>query len=177
MNRQTLSQRERRIMLILAALVLGYILQAAVLKPGIRQQRELREEIAAAEARLQRGIAVLSRAVRPEDLESFLVQFRQTGTDEQVMSSLSSELEQSRSGLDLRVADTKPQRVRREEGLKYFSVQLTLYGQLNQVLRFVHLLQSPPHNLTVDAIQIRAELAEGGGVRCQLTVSRRMLAE
>ena len=175
MSRQNLSAREQRIAVLLGILLICYILQVAVLKPGLGLQKELRQEIAAAEARLHRAEAVLSRAALQDGLAQSLAAARQSGTDEESMSALLSELEQARDGLDLRVSDTKPQRVRREAGLKYFPVQLTVYGQVAEVIQFTHTIQSPPYRLMVNAIQLRAELAAGNGVRCQLTVSRRFV--
>ena len=79
--------------------------------------------------------------------------FKQTGKDEQVMSSILSEIEEVARKLDLRISDLKPKRVKKEDLYNRFSVSLTINSEFPDIIKFLYTLQRQPHLFNVEELR------------------------
>ncbi|MCK5580299.1 MAG: hypothetical protein KAJ18_03410 [Candidatus Omnitrophica bacterium] len=174
LKRVDFSKRERRISFFLVICVLAYILQAGVYKPLALKKKVLRQKIKTSEKRVRRAKRALRKGGDVSLHEKGLEGFKQKGTDEQVMSVILSEIEQEKAELDLRIADMKPQKARKVGPLNYFSVNLTLDGEIADIMQFIYILQNPPHMLYVDEFQLSRGSARDSSLKCQLVLSRRL---
>ncbi|MFC1510602.1 hypothetical protein ACFL49_02975 [Candidatus Omnitrophota bacterium] len=171
------SSREKKIFIVLSICILGFIFQAGIYKPLAHQKELLAIKIRAAEKSLFRAQRSAQNEGQQDHVKRMLAPFRQKGTDEEVMSSILSEIEQKKEGLDLRIADMKPQKMHKVDLLKVFSVRLTIEGAVTDVLQFIYLLQEPPHMFRVDEFRLGDASAKQPTLKCQLVFSRKLVED
>jgi hypothetical protein len=171
MNSFALSQRERQIALVLAGVIsiaLVYRLGVFPLKDRFEQ---IQIKIMARQREIDRNLRVVQRAkIYEQQYGSLLENFRQKGSDEQVMSGLIRDIESLSP--DIRMTDIKPQKVRKEEFSNHFSVSLTFEGSLASLMDFIYRLQSPAYSFSVDELRLDKKAPNSTELKGSLVLSR-----
>lgn len=86
--------------------------------------------------------------------EALTKDFRQDGSNEQVMARISREIEKVSGEFELQISELKPQRVRSNEYYNSFSVSLRLSSPLPEIVKFLDRLQASPYGYAVQDLRL-----------------------
>ena len=166
-----LTGRERKIFVVsLAAVILSFFYNGLV-KPLHAKKDFLDQEIASHQKQLNRGLKTVQKAkVLGARYDVYLKQFRQSGTEEEAASSILSEIEEAAGKFGLHITDLKPQRIKHDEHNNQFSVGLTISSELVDIIRFLYVLQQPPHLFDVEEVEF-----EKSARKNQSTITTRLV--
>jgi len=148
-----LSKREGFVFALCLLVIIVYAGLNFVFKPLRARDTQLQGKIAVSEKRLKNHL-VLLRAEKTvdEEYEKYAPYFQQKLSDEQEMAAILSEIENVANQTGLRIADMKPQRVKKVDFYNSFSAALTVEGGLGVILQFLYASQNIPHLFRVDEI-------------------------
>lgn len=167
------SKREKFIALMTAGLVLIFLIYNFLLEPMLRKVEALNTEIAAQELRWRKNLRILSQEARvSSQYQKYaeLIQFK--GPDEQEMANILSEIEAVAKGINIRILNMKPQKIKVMEFYRNFSVDLIIEGQLKDITRFINDLQNAPHLIKVDKLHLEKESVVQPVLKALLLVSK-----
>ena len=168
-----LSNREKVIFVLCLLSVFVYLNYVLVYKPAQEKRSGLQDKIQLAQKQVKRDMRTIAQAKSYQaQYNKIFSEFKQTGTDEAVMSSILSEIERSSAEFKIKIAEMKPQRVKKGTLTSEFSVSMTLEGSLNEIIRCLHTLQQPPHIFGVSQLRIERQMFQGVDLQCQLILSR-----
>ncbi len=174
-----LTKREQVIFIVCLLLVLVYVGYRAVAKPLEEKLFFLDDEIEAQQKKLKKNLGVINKAKGlSQQYSKYLEGMKQSGTNEQVMTSLLAEIQEIAAQLGLKISDLKPKRVKKEEYYNYFSVSLTLDGDLKEILQFVYILQKEPHLFHVNEFNFeKGAQRNSQEIKTRLILSRILIPE
>lgn len=176
MTRKTFSSREVKIFVIMMTLSTAFGLYRGLYLPLHEKRESIRARILKTQKVLtQQRRAVQKAKIEDARFEDLLKNFRQVDSDEKVMSAVLSEIEEVANGIGMRIADMKPRKTRSTDFYNQFSVSLALDGPLEDVMRFLYQLESPPHLFYVEEMLLSKISPRGAELRCQLVLSRLMI--
>jgi len=149
-----LTKREQYIFTVAMIAVAVYAGFNGIVKP-LKGRIDLVEgRIAGKERQLNKYLRMIRRAkALEEDHRFYLDHFKQSGTDEEVMSAILSEIEEVSRKLGVSISDLKPKRVRNEEAYNSFSVSLAIKSEFPDILKFLHTIQRQPHLFNVEELR------------------------
>ena len=111
-------------------------------------------KIEAEHKKLDKSSKIIQKAKALEgEYNEFLSKFKQDKSNEQVMSSILTEIEGVAGELDLHISDLKPKIVNKYDNYNRFSVSLTIDSEFVTTLKFIHILQQEPHYFGVDELR------------------------
>ncbi|MCK5013310.1 MAG: type II secretion system protein M [Candidatus Omnitrophica bacterium] len=166
-----LTVREKRIFIATLAVVILAILYNGLIGPLQEEKDFLDQEIALQQKQLTREWKVIGEAKALDaQYDVYLKRFRQSGPEEEMASSILSEIEGAAGRFGLHVTDLKPQRIKHNEHDNQFSVSLTISSELVDVLRFLYVLQQQPYFFDVEEVEFE-RLAR----RKQSTITTRLV--
>ncbi|HPB67635.1 MAG TPA: type 4a pilus biogenesis protein PilO [Candidatus Omnitrophota bacterium] len=168
-----LSPREKKILSLSLAVLAVYLVKTLVVAPVQTRSEGLDRQIRNAEQKLLSA----SRTIRKSQVvqrryEALLEDYRQTQSDEEVMSGILTEIEATAAGNSLSISDLKPNRPKMINYYKEFSVSLVLEGDFTQVMEFVFKLQKEPYSYFVDEADISKHSPRTSGLRCRFVLSK-----
>lgn len=167
------SYRERIIFVLCLLSIFIYWNYMFVYKPAQEKRSGIQDKVLVAQKQLKRDMRTVAQAKAYQgQYDKILAEFKQSGTDEAVMSAILSEIERASAGFKVKIAEMKPQRVKKSELTGEFSVSMTLEGSLSEVIRCLHTLQQPPHLFGVSQLRIERQMFQGVDLQCQLILSR-----
>ena len=173
MSRRVFSQREMSIFIIMVSTVLMFTIYKAVYIPLFEKRQDIRTRIQQAEDRLNQNRKMMRKAsVFDRKYADILQALKQQDKDEKIMSSIFSEIETVASGMQMRIADMKPRKVRSVDLYNQFSVSLTLDGPMANIMQFLYSLENAPHLFYVEEMSLSKMSANRSELRCQLVLSR-----
>ena len=150
-----LSKREKFIAGICVMFVASYIGYGLIYKPADKEVAYLDGEIQRKQREIVKGLSIIKKEKRREgEYRSIEQKFKQGKPDEQVMSVLLAEIESVAHGLEIKISNLNPQKLKKENGYHYFSVSLTLDSSLEDILRFIYLLQREPHIFYIEDLRL-----------------------
>lgn len=153
--KKSISKRSQKLFIVCLILGSVYLFNWIVIEPIKNQLISLGEDIETQQNALDKNRTLIERAQRLEDLyNQYLEMFKQSKTNDEVMSFLLSEIEQVAGQLNLPISDLKPKRVKTEEFYNRFSVSLTIDSGFEDILHFLHMLQNKPHLFDVEELRI-----------------------
>ena len=95
-----------------------------------------------------------------------------TASESASMSAIITEIENVSGEANIRIADLKPQKVRKTGSFNNFSVSLILDGQLTSIMNFVYNLQNQPHLFAVDEMRFDKKSPNSTDLKGYLILSR-----
>ena len=149
-----LTAREKKIFIVTLAAVAVSVFYNALLQPLYERKEFLTQEIEIHRQQLQRDLRAVQKVEALDaKYDAYLKQFRQLGTEEEVSSSILSEIEGVAGRFGLHVTDLKPQRVEHDKYGNQFAVSLTINSELTDVIRFLCALQQSPYLFNVERME------------------------
>ncbi len=168
-----LTQREQNIFavcLILAFIYMGY---NGLVRPFHEKIILLDQSIGAHQRKLSQNLRMICEAESLErKYDPYLKKFKQSKSNEQAMSSILAEIEEVAGGLNLRISNLKPNKVKKEEFYNRFSVSLSLESDFADVLHFLYILQNDPHLFRIEEVQF-----EKGSAMTTTTIRTQIVLE
>jgi len=168
--------RERMIAIVLGVVaVLGVFLQFIL--PWLTGGTDsIQDQIEMAQKKLLRNQRLIreGRTVGQE-YRSLLARYKQTKSQEEIMSSMLSDIQAVSGRIDIPITNLKPNKVKKIESANHFSVSMSIEGRLTDILHFVHIMQSPPYDYYLDEINLRREFFKAEKLRCQLVFKQILL--
>ena len=176
MNKR-LTVRERNILMACGILCFFYVFLLMVMNPFQEKLDSIDESIALKEKQLIKNLRVIGQAGALEQkYKEFLSQFKQTGTNEQVMSSILSEIDAVADSLQMHILDLKPQSVVKSGYKSEFPVNLTIESEFADIIKFIYLLQSPPHFFDVEEVHFEKNPNfNSGAIKTSLILSKTLI--
>ena len=154
MSTRRLTDREGRIAILCAIIILSYLSYNLVIKPLKDKSENLDTQIETAINQLKKNMTLLEKTGGiNNDYNEYQNNFRQTKSNEQVMSSILNEIEKVAAELKLKISDLKPKRVKKEEYFNHFSVSLTIDSDFKDIVQFLYILQRDPHLFKVEELR------------------------
>jgi len=144
------TKREKRIAVLCLGLVFIYGGYNIVIRPLRKEMILLDQKIETQQRRLNKDLRILKKAeFLGVQYDALVKRFKQTKTNEQVMSSFVSEIEEAAAKLGLQISNLKPQKVKRSEFINRFSVSLTIDSEFVDIMNFLYMLQGQPYSFDV----------------------------
>ena len=171
------SKREQIIFFICIGLTVIYTGHHLLLKPLRSKITKVEKQIEVQEKKLKKHTASIGDAVGIEkEYATYLQHFKQAKSNEQIMSSLLSEIEDTAGELTLRISDLKPKPVKTEANFNRFSVSMTLESNFVDIVHFIYKLQDSPHLFAVDEVRFdKGSRAEAAQVKTQMVLSKTLI--
>ncbi|MFH1360896.1 MAG: type 4a pilus biogenesis protein PilO [Candidatus Omnitrophota bacterium] len=171
-----LSRREKNILGLCLLLIFIYMSVHFVFRPMNDQTKRLEKRAAEKEGDLRKALRILRKQKAVESQYAQVVALiMQKNSDEQEMASILSEIESVATEVDMRLSDMKPKKIKEIDFYHHFSVSLSVEGELETIAQFIHLLESPPHQFTMDDVRFEKRSLRTSNIKCQLTLSRILL--
>ena len=172
-----LSKREQKIFVLCLLTALIYVGYAKAIKPLQARIDLMDAKITKQNKKIQQNLKTIKKAAALEPTyDQYIKKFKQSGSNEQVMSSILSEIEQVARELDLRISDLKPKRVQSAETHNRFSVSLTIDSEFVDIIHFLYLIQTQPHLFDVDEVQFdKGASRRSTAVKTQLVLGKNLV--
>lgn len=169
----SLSSRERNIFVACVAVVLVFIGYSLVYEPLSVKNSDLSGQLKAMQAELTASMRIIKKAKRYQARhESYMTKFRQKVSDDEVMTSMLTLIDQEAAKLDVRILELKPRQVRKEELVNNFSVSVSLEGPMTEVVKMLYALESAPHFFNVEEARFDQHYQKASSLQCQLILSK-----
>ena len=178
MTKFSFSKREKKMAGVVVLVIFFSVVYRGVYVPLKNQVEFLNNKISVAEQRLSKTLKIIRRAkIAAKKYDDILDDFKQTVSDEQVMSSILSEIETVAGELKMRIADMKPKKVKRVDFYNNFSVSLSIDGQLSEIMLFIYRLQNSPHVFYIEELRLNKSSPRKVDLSCQVVLSRLLILE
>jgi len=153
---QFLNNREQKIFGICLAVVFLAVFYNGLIIPLQEEVNSLHQEIALQKKQLDRSFRIIQKAEKfNTQYDHYWKHFGRTGTGEEVVSSILSEIEKIARKHELHIAELKPQKIKHNELDDQFSVHLTMNSELVDVVRFLYTLQQAPYLFDVEEVELK----------------------
>jgi len=151
-----LSKRERLILTLCIGIIALSILYAFVLEPFVNMWSGLNSEIESARLKLKKSTEILKRrreiAERYKNLSGYIKP--QSGSDEEEIAQLLSEIEKLANTSNVRITDIKPKAARRSGYYKIYVVEVESEGNISTFTKFIYEIQNSPQLLKVKKLSL-----------------------
>jgi hypothetical protein len=173
-----LTKREQRILFTCIIMVLIYGAYYWILRPLHDYRLELGTKIDSMQKKIYKNLRMIRKSEMMKDKHGkYLADFKQTVSDEQVMSTLIAEIENIAGRLSLGITDLKPQKVKHAGPLNYFSVSLGFNSDSKTLIQFLHTLQDQAHLFYVKEVKVdKAIMKKENILQAHLILSKIFIA-
>jgi Tfp pilus assembly protein PilO len=154
-----LTRREEKIFVICVLLVLIYGGFHGVYKPFQQEMDRLDRQILRKERELAKKRRLVSQTREVDDqYQGYIHVFRQTRSNDQVMSGILSEIEKVANAVGLRIIDLNPNQIDQTDQINRFPIRLTIDGDFITIVEFLYVLQGKEHLFKVEQFQFQRGL-------------------
>jgi len=171
---QFLNHREQKIFMICLATVSVAVFYNNLIAPLQQEINSLQVEIGIEKKQLIGNLKVIKRAEKfDEQYSNYLKRFGRSGTEEEIASSILSEIETIAGKLKLHVAELMPERIEHDDFNDRFSVRLTMSSEFVDIVRFLHTLQQSPYFFDVEEVEFkRSARRDQGAITTRLVLGK-----
>ncbi len=167
------NRREKIIAWVCAGVLFSFANREFVLKPLQAQRAALQRRIVENRKLIAKELQYVQlERQRSARYEPWIEPLRQRASKEQEVSSLLSQVQQLAGEGNLEVTEMKPRKIKNEETFKTLSISLSVNGSLNDILKFLHAVQSPSVNLGIQEFNLEPKSSPNNGLTCRLDLSR-----
>ncbi len=154
-------------------MIMVYIGYLAIFVPLREKNVALDEQVSSLEGQLKKYSRIIQKADRyGPHYQEYMAQYRQTVAPDEFMSHLSSQVVREAEKFNVRMADLKPQKVKKEDFYNNFSISVTLEGSLPEIIKLIHALQGEPHLFIVSEARFNQHYQRASTVQCQFVLSK-----
>lgn len=174
----SLKPRERNLLFGFSVVGLFLLSDLAVVRPLWNYYVSIEERTAAEERRLVRNLLNINRKDAVErDYGGYQQFVRPSGTDEEEIGSLLTEIEQTARNNKVVLVDMKPQAARTHDFYKEYQAELDLETEMAGWVQFVHQLEESAQLLRVSAVKLVLKAPDSPTVKARMTVTKIVLPE
>lgn len=150
MNR-LLNKRESNIFVLCIVVVLVYLGNHYAINPLRKMISSVDISIKKAKNKLLYNLGTIEDQKQyKSQYVKYLSKFQQEQNNDEVMSSILSEIQQIGETLNLKISDLKPKKVQKERYFNRFSINLAIDSTFVDVISFIYKLQSKPYLFKVE---------------------------
>ena len=176
MAARRLTLREQQILAIAFFVAFAYFNVHFIFRPLKEKITALENNIRSTQKRFLKNKRIIKKEEAVEsEYAKHALSLKQKASDEQEMASILSEVEAVANQLNMRIADMKPNKVKRVDFYNSFSVNLTIEGELATTTHFLYALQNTPHLFKVDEIYFERSSFRASELRCRLILSKALI--
>lgn len=173
---RSLTSREKKIF-FLCLIVIGFYIVYSFgyqkIKEGITAQQEVFLEN---EKTLRRYAQIVrSEKTIEQKFAHYAKILEQKGSDEQEMTRVLSDIEETANKVDIRISNMEPGKIKKGDFYNYFSVDIQAEGPLKKICELLYVLEGKPNYFYVDEIRIEKYAARADTLKCRLVVSRLLI--
>lgn len=173
-----LKPRERSLLFGFSIVALLLVSDFAVVRPLWNYYVSIEERTAAEEKRLVRNLLNINRKDAVERDYAGYQQFtRPSGTDEEEIGKLLSEIEQTARTNKVVLVDMKPREAQSRDFYKEYRAELDAETELANWVQFVHQLEESEQLLRVSAAKLTLKTPDSSVVKARMTVTKIVLLE
>ncbi len=173
MNVYQLTAREQVIFVFLLIVCFVYGGYALIYRPSLAKRQQLDVEIRLAKKELGGQEKVIQKERRwAEGFSDTIKSMRQNTTNEEAMSTILTEIENAARGTPIRVTEMKPQGALKVGEYNQLTISLTVDGNFLDILAFIHVLQTPPHDLRITRFEFEKLIGEPQKLLAKIAVVR-----
>ena len=171
-------KRERNILVIILGVLLVFAIYSLIFQPLMERISFLNKEIESKELKLKKNQRILNREKSATaDYKKYERYLKQGISEEQEMASLLSEIEAIANQLNIQVSDMKPRKVKRIDFYNSFAVEIESEGRLQDILKFIYTLQSPPHLLRAEKVRLEKQASTSSLLKGYLLVTKILIPQ
>ncbi|MDD5745889.1 MAG: GspMb/PilO family protein [Candidatus Omnitrophica bacterium] len=171
-----LSKREKTVLTLSVIFVLLALLDRAVLHPIIEKITSFEQEIKDTEYVMTKNLKILQQRRRIEREEkkfaSYLIPAR---SDEEETAALLREIENYARTAAVYLVDLKPAGVESDGVTKKFSISVSCESELEQLIRFMHSIESSDVLMQVGAFSLSPKSKQSSVTKCELLIYKIVL--
>jgi len=171
------SQRENRIFMLTITVVLLYATYNGMFKPFKQKMISAKLQTESLERQYSKNLRIIRKAkMITQEYDAYLEEFKQTATNEEVMSSIISEIEATAANLSIQISDLKPMRVKALDFYNHFSVSLKINSELVDIIEFLYVLQDQPHLFDIEELRfVKRTRRKGAVVMTNLVLTKTLV--
>jgi len=170
------SNREKKIFLVALFFVFSYGIYLFGYIPFQGKAQELDADIKKAEKQLRENYRLIRKSsFFNRDFKDILEVFSQKASDEEVMSSILTEIEAVASKIEIDISDKKPQKPRRVNFYNKFTISLSIDGDLSKIMEFVYILQNSPYLFEIDELTLSIKSIRKQDLVCRVILSKSLI--
>jgi Tfp pilus assembly protein PilO len=175
MSQRSFSLREQKIFFVLLVVFGIYGAYMGIYRPSVDKNEEIERNAMLARKKWMEQARLIQKEKRmAQAWQAELDSVRQTGSNEQVMSAMLSEIENVAAGGKIRVTEMKPQGAVKSEFYNTFSISLSFDGELKDVLSFIHVLQNPSRHLNLRQLNLERSGSDAKGMMAKMVLERQL---
>ena len=173
-----LSKRERLVFYGAVLFCSLALFDNMLVKPLIDKFRMYNQDIAAKEAEIKRSLKILAQKDRIEkEMKKYEKLLVGMATEEQGMTSLLKEVEGMANRSSVYLIDIKPSGIKELGIAKKFQVNINYEAQMEQVVEFMHGIESSTKFLTIESFQIGPKSKDSSIARCNMIISKLIIPQ
>lgn len=173
MIKANFSRREKIFAFLAIGAGLFFMAYTFILRPMFSKLAAQEEEIGSGDLQWKKSLKILSQEQSiTRQYQPYSEILKLKGSDEQEMARVLSEVEAVAKGINIRVLDMKPKKVKSLDLYKSFSVDLVVEGAVRDISRFMLELQSPPRLIKVEKFRLQKESSAQPALKAFLVVSK-----
>lgn len=170
---RTWTRREKTLALAVLAALAGFIALRGIAMPLLSRWRLLADQESALQARCLRARTQLLLKKKVErEREAYAREISRQGSDQEEQSFLLQEVERLSRDMPIRIRGMRPLPPQEMGFYKRYAVTLELEGSVENVLRFLHTVESSPKLLKIERVQVTADGKNRGNLLSSMLVSR-----
>ena len=152
-----LTKQEKKLFALCAATAVIYIFYNGLILLLKEKEAVLDQRILAQKNQLEQDLSVIRKAeVLNERHNMYLLKLRRTESEGEIVSSMLSEIDTIADTMGLHVMELKPKTVRHREYNNQFLISLIIKSELEQITRFLYILQQRPYLFDVEEVKFTA---------------------
>lgn len=175
---ERLSPRERSAMTISSIILSLMLLDRLIIGPIISNIKTLDNEIEERKRSIRANLRILNKKdIITKEAKRYEKYSVKAMDPEDELASLLGEIESLATGAAVYLVDVKPSGERKEELIKAYLVKINCEGQMEQIFRFMHSLESSKKLLTIESARLRPKERGSETINCDLSISKIVIPE
>lgn len=168
-----LSKREKFIFYAAALFVSVTLLDRIIISPIFSRMKRMEEDTREMETQIRNDLRILSHKDRIEkESKEYGSFFEKPKTDDEEMSSILKEVENTANRTSIYLIDLKPAEITEVGVSKVYRVNLNCEAQMEQLVDFMYNIESSNKLLIIERYQINPKSKESSVARCRMTISK-----
>jgi len=170
---RTWTRREKTLALATLGALAGFVALRGIAMPLVNRWRLLANQESTLEARCLRARTQLLLKKKVErERDAYAREISRQGSDQEEQSFLLQEVERLSRDLPIRIRGMRPLPPQDMGFYKRYAVSLEIEGNVENVLRFLHMIESSTKLLKVERVQLSADGKDRGALLSSMLVSR-----
>ena len=168
-----LSKRERYILYLCIAIVLGCLLYGFVLEPLALKWIKLNQKILSQKIRLEKNYRIIAnKDIIKKEYQRYANYVKTVDSDEEVIAALLQEIENLARNCNVRINDIKPKEVKDLRFYKRFTIEIESEGQIEQLSKFIYQLQKSSQLLRVQRLHLGARGTQKSLLKSHMLITK-----